>query len=64
MIKKMKMPFLTAQQRAKKYATLYVTHYNLGDYMLAAKNQGLKKEEAEVVWEAIDQYEDVRPEEI
>lgn len=42
----------------------YVDHYNLGDYLEAAKKQGLNQDEAEVVWESMDQYEDIRPEEI
>ena len=55
------MNYLTAQQKAKIYATSYIDHYNLKDYFDATKKHKLSQDEAEVVWESIDKYEDMRP---
>ncbi len=58
------MNFKTAQEKAGIYARLYIEHYNLGDYLKGAEEQGLKIDEAEVVWQSIDRYEDMRPSEL
>lgn len=62
--KRIKMTFLTAQKKAEVYAKLYIEHYNFADYLEAAKEQGLNQDEADVVWESIDRYEDMRPSEV
>lgn len=58
------MIFLTKQEKAKIYVELYINNYNLGDYLKAIKDQGLESDEAELIWESIDHYEDTRPEEV
>ena len=55
------MNFLTIQKRAKIYAKYYISTTNLKDYLEATNSQGLKKSEAELAWESLDQYEDIRP---
>lgn len=55
------MVFLTNQQRAKIYATTYASTTNLHDFLKVTAQKKLPHNEAELAWETIDQYEDIKP---